>query len=166
MVHIKRASGGASNEYPQHMFSSRNKKTVYLIPTLIKIYGYIIFLLFNLQTAVFIRYIHITWVIYCPVRTGRLWCRRIWSWDKLPQRDKVCSPSRQRTLTENSRTSQTAQVSVFFQRTFKEGVLFLYKERSCIVHASGKAFLLTRKSLSLSCSWNMCFEHPLDWFLQ
>ena len=26
---------GASNEYPQHMFSSRNKKTIYLIPTLI-----------------------------------------------------------------------------------------------------------------------------------
>ena len=30
---------GASNEYPQHMFSSRNKKTIYLIPTLIKTYG-------------------------------------------------------------------------------------------------------------------------------
>ena len=26
---------GASNEYPQHMFSSSNKKTIYLIPTLI-----------------------------------------------------------------------------------------------------------------------------------
>ena len=27
--------GGTSNEYPQHMFSLRNKKTIYLIPTLI-----------------------------------------------------------------------------------------------------------------------------------
>ena len=26
---------GASNEYPQHMFSSRNKKTIYPIPALI-----------------------------------------------------------------------------------------------------------------------------------
>ena len=26
---------GASNEYPQHMFSWRNKKYIYLIPTLI-----------------------------------------------------------------------------------------------------------------------------------
>ena len=26
---------GASNEYPQHMFSSRNKKNIYQIPTLI-----------------------------------------------------------------------------------------------------------------------------------
>ena len=25
--------GGASNEYPQHMFSCRNKKNIYLIPT-------------------------------------------------------------------------------------------------------------------------------------
>ena len=25
----------ASNEYPQHMFLSRNKETIYLIPTLI-----------------------------------------------------------------------------------------------------------------------------------
>ena len=29
---------GASNEYPQHMFSLRNKKIIYLISTLIKIY--------------------------------------------------------------------------------------------------------------------------------
>ena len=30
---------GASNEYPQHMFSWRNKKNIYLIPTLILTYG-------------------------------------------------------------------------------------------------------------------------------
>ena len=29
---------GASNAYPQHIFSSRNMKTIYLIPTLIKTY--------------------------------------------------------------------------------------------------------------------------------
>ena len=30
---------GASNEYPQHIFSWRNKKNIYLLPTLVKIYG-------------------------------------------------------------------------------------------------------------------------------
>ena len=30
---------GATNEYPQHMFSLRNKKTINLIPILIKAYA-------------------------------------------------------------------------------------------------------------------------------
>ena len=29
-----------SNEYPQHMFLQRNKKSIYQIPTLIKTYGF------------------------------------------------------------------------------------------------------------------------------
>ena len=35
------APQGASNEYPQHMFSSRNKKNINLLPTLIRTYMYV-----------------------------------------------------------------------------------------------------------------------------
>ena len=37
---LKAPGRGASNEYPQHVFSWRNKKNTYLIPTLIKTYDY------------------------------------------------------------------------------------------------------------------------------
>ena len=36
---LKALHWGASNEYPQHMFSWRNKKNINLIPTLIKAYA-------------------------------------------------------------------------------------------------------------------------------
>ena len=32
---LEASQQGTSNGYPQHMFSSRNKKIIYLIPTLI-----------------------------------------------------------------------------------------------------------------------------------
>ena len=48
------ARQGASDEYPQHMFSSRNKKNIYLITTLIKTYMYVINEVYTLQRPRFI----------------------------------------------------------------------------------------------------------------
>ena len=70
---------GASNEYPQHMFSSSNRKTINLIPTLIQTYAF-----FQKRDKTIFTECLLWHCIHSPKTVGRFWsgyttCTGWWS---------------------------------------------------------------------------------------